>query len=84
MKNKSLHIAVLEDYNECFVSSTSDDLRIQVSRWLLTQSVTAPTDGEWAMTLGADNYNTKLASPSDDWISYYKTESNLGPQVITL
>ncbi len=82
MKNNSLHIAVLDDFNECFVSSTSDDLRIQVAGWLPTQSVAAPTDAEWAMTLGADNFDTELTSPSDDWISYYKTKSNLGPQAI--
>jgi len=77
MEKKYLHVAVIDDFNECFVSLNQEDLRSQVSLWLNQNSVAPPTDAEWELTLGADRYDVDLTSPAIGWISYYKTESKL-------
>jgi hypothetical protein len=77
MEKTQLHIAVIDDFNQCFVSFSEKDLRMQVSSWLLLNSVAAPTDAEWALTLGEDRYDVDLTTPAAGWISYYQTESKL-------
>jgi hypothetical protein len=72
-----LHVAVLDDFNECFVAYSEAGLRQQVSEWLLKHSVPVPTDAEWALTLGEDRYDVDLTTPADGWISYYMSESIL-------
>ena len=76
MGKNILHVAVIDDFNECFVSSNTEDLRAQVSRWLLTKSVAAPTDAEWEITLGEDRFDVELTTPAAGWISYYQAESS--------
>ena len=76
MGKNILHVAVIDDFNECFVSSNTEDLRTQVSRWLLTKSVVAPTDAEWEITLGEDRFDVELTTPAAGWISYYQAESS--------
>jgi len=77
MNNTVLHVAVLDDFNECFVDLNEADLRRQVAGWLQEHSVPVPTDAEWALTLGEDRYDVDLTTPADGWISYYQTESRL-------
>jgi hypothetical protein len=77
MEKKYLHIAIVDDFNECFVSFSEEDLRIQVSKWLLLNSISLPTDAEWALTLGEDRYDVDLTTPAAEWIFYYKIESKL-------
>jgi len=77
MEKKLLHVAVIDDFNECFVAFTEKELRAQVSDWLLLNATAAPTDAEWALTLGEDRYDVDLTTPAAGWISYYKTESKL-------
>ena len=77
VKMKKLHIAVIDDFNECFVAYNTDDLRDQVSAWLLLNSIPVPTDAEWALTLGEDTHEVSLTTPADGWISYYQAELKL-------
>ena len=77
MEQKILHVAVIDDFNECFVSYSDDELREQVSNWLLQNSVPPPTDAEWELILGEDRFDVDVATPALGWISYYKTESKL-------
>lgn len=77
MTTKNWHVAVIDDFNACFVSESKGDLQTQVSEWLVGNSVAVPTDAEWAMTFGEDRYDVDLTTPADGWISYYTTESRL-------
>ncbi len=74
---KNLHVAVIDDFNECFVSFSEEELRKQVSEWLLKKSIAVPTDAEWALALGEDRYDVDTITQVPGWISYYKTESRL-------
>ena len=75
MERTVLHVAVIDDFNRCFVSDTTPKLRAQVSAWLVQNKVAAPTDPEWALILGEDRYDVDLITPADGWISYYNTDS---------
>jgi hypothetical protein len=75
---KYLHVAVIEDYEECLVSYSEDGLRKQVINFLAVKKITPPTDAEWLICI--------LAKVDDDLatdnlalglITYYKTESML-------
>lgn len=77
MEQKELHVAVIDDYNECFVAYSESELRKQVSEWLVRNSVKPPTDVEWALILGEDRYEEDVDWIAEGWISYYKTESKL-------
>jgi hypothetical protein len=75
---KYLHVAIIEDYEECFVASTSDELRKQVAKWLAKESLLIPTDEEWAvLILAIEDRPVPTASPLLTPISYYKTKSRL-------
>ena len=81
MKQTFLHVAVLDDFNECFVSRTADCLREQVSEYLLRHSMMVPTDAEWALTLGEDRDEVNLTTPANGWITYYTASSKMaGPE----
>ena len=72
-----LHAAVIEDFEECFIGATEDDLREQVNTFLNMNSIVPPTDAEWAVCI--------LAKGEDDiplenitavgLISYYKIDA---------
>jgi len=75
---KYLHVAIIEDYEECLVASTSDGLRKQVAKWLAKNSLLVPTDEEWAvLILALEDRPLPTASPLLTPISYYKTKSRL-------
>jgi hypothetical protein len=72
---KYLHVAVIEDHEECFVSTSSDGLQKQVAAWLESQSLLVPTDEEWViLILALEDRPVPTASPLLTPISYYKTE----------
>ena len=74
-----LHAAVIEDFEECFICATEDDLREQVNTFLIKNSIAPPTDAEWAVCI--------LAKDDDDiplehitavgLISYYKVDARI-------
>ena len=72
-----LHAAVIEDFEECFISASEEGLHTQVNTFLSTNSIIPPTDAEWAVCI--------LAKSEDDipidnlgavgLITYYKVDS---------
>lgn len=73
-----LHVAIIEDYEECFVSSTLDGLQTQVAEWLRKKSKHVPSEEEWAaLVLALEDRPVPTASPILTLISYYKTEFRL-------
>jgi len=79
-----LHVAIIEHVELCFVSTSSDGLRSQVSEWLADHSLHVPTDEEWAICILADEARLSdehkiigSATPLLRPISYYKVESRL-------
>ena len=77
---KYLHVAVIEDYEECLVSHTEENLRNQVAAFLATKFITPPTDAEWAVCILAkvEDEIPIVNSVAVGLISYYKPESKLG------
>ena len=75
---KYLHVAVIEDFEECLVSETVEGLREQVIESLTRKSITPPTDDEWLVCILAE-VDTHIATDNLKLglISYYKTESRL-------
>lgn len=77
---KDLHVAVIEDSEECLVSYTEGDLREQVNEWLTEHSLPIPTNEEWAVCILAkeDRDISQVIRPGIlGSITYYKTESRL-------
>jgi hypothetical protein len=75
---KHLHVAIIEDYEECFVATSSDGLQKQVAEWLTQNSLLVPTDEEWVvLILALEDRPIPTTSPLLTPISYYKTESRL-------
>ena len=74
-----MHVAIIEDFEECLVSNTELGLRGQVIQSLAKKSIAAPSDEEWAdcvLSTQPGDIHTDYLSLS--MISYYKTESHLG------
>ena len=75
---KYLHVAIIEDSEECLVSHTEKGLREQVIDVLAKKSITPPTDEEWLVcVLGKVDDHIKTDNLTLGLISYYKTESKL-------
>ncbi len=75
---KYLHIAVIENFEECLVSNSEEGLRKQVSDFLIEKSIIPPTDEEWSVCILAKyDKNIKTDNLTLGLISYYKIESNL-------
>jgi hypothetical protein len=73
-----LHIAIIEDSEECLVSHTEEGLRKQVTDFLVGKSITPPTDEEWAVcVLAKDDGHIKTDNLALGLISYYKIESKM-------
>jgi hypothetical protein len=73
-----LHVAVVEDFEECFVSHTSDGLREQVAEFLTANSRIVPTDDEWVvLIMAAEDRELSEAPPFLTPVTYYTTESRL-------
>ena len=78
----NLHVVILEDFEECFVSNTEAGLREQVSESLTNKSIAPPTDQEWSVCiLSKGNEDFETSNLSLGLISYYKTDSRLGPKL---
>lgn len=78
---KVLHVAIIEDHEECLVSHTESDLRKQVDEWLTKHSLPIPTNEEWAVCiLAKEDRDVELVTVPTvlGSITYYKTESRLG------
>ena len=76
---KYLHVAVIEDFEECFVSYTEDGLKKQVIDFMSNKSLTPPTDEEWSVcVLGEAEDHIETDNLKLGLITYYKTESKLG------
>ena len=74
-----MHVAIIEDFEECLVSNTELGLRGQVIESLAKKSITAPTDEEWSdCVLSRVEGAIETDYLSLSMISYYKTESHLG------
>jgi len=73
-----LHVAVIEGYEECLVSHTSNKLYKQVLVWLALQMLPALTPEEWAACVIA-NEDKEICAKNHllGAITYYKTESHL-------
>ena len=75
----NLHVAIIEDFEECLVSNTELGLRNQVIDALAEKSITPPSDEEWSDCVKADDdYRIPTENPSLSLISYYKIESRIG------
>jgi hypothetical protein len=73
-----LHVAVIEGYEECLVSHTSNKLYQQVLLWLDHQTLPTLTPEEWAACIIAHEENEICAKNHLlGAITYYKTESHL-------
>ncbi len=75
-----MHVAILEDYEECFVSNTESGLRRQVIESFAKKSLPELTDEQWADCV-SPGYRGSITGDFLPFplISYYKTVSNLGP-----
>lgn len=76
---KYLHVAILENYEECLVSDSEEGLREQVADYLAAKSLAPLTDEEWSVCITAvvDRF-IPIDNLSAGLITYYKTESKLG------
>jgi hypothetical protein len=73
-----LHVAVVEDFEECFVSETSDGLREQVAEFLDLHSLIVPTNEEWVvLIMAAEDRELSTAPPFLTPVTYYTTKSRL-------
>ena len=73
-----LHVAILEDTQECFVSTTEQGLRVQVTSALDKKSIPAFTDDEWADCVKGDLSCDRAADCAPfGTIYYYRSESQL-------
>ena len=74
-----LHVALLDDTEECLVSYTESGLREQVSESLFKRSIPPLNDEEWADCVkGEDSCERGTDCTPFGVIYYYKTESKLG------
>lgn len=75
---KYLHVAVLEDYEECLVSGSVKGLRDQILESLGERSIIAPTDEEWLVCISAEaEWDIETENPILGGISYYKVQSKI-------
>lgn len=74
-----LHVAIIEDSEECLVSQTEAGLRQQVVESLAMRSITSLTDAEWSDCVKGIAHDgiTSDCLPFGV-IYYYKTKSKLG------
>jgi hypothetical protein len=79
---KYLHIAIVEDFEECLASHTEEGLREQVTDSLAKKSIGPLTDEEWANCVkGEPNDHITIDCLPFGAILYYKIESRLGEMV---
>ncbi len=75
---KYLHVAIIEDYEECLASHSEEGLREQVTQSLAKKNISPPTDEEWIICILAEiDSEIETDNLSLGLISYYKIESRL-------
>ena len=75
---KFLHVAIIEDYEECLASHSEEGLRKQVTASLSEKNIIPPTDEEWIICILAQiDGESETDNLSLGLISYYKIESKL-------
>lgn len=73
-----LHVAIIEDFEECLISRTQLGLREKVSAWLTAKSLPIPTDAEWAVcVLAEEDKLIEVKALTVGLISYYKADAQL-------
>ena len=74
-----LHAAVVEDFEVCFISANENDLREQVNTFLIANSITPPTDAEWAICVLAKSEEEIPIEhlTAVGLISYYKIDARM-------
>ena len=79
-----LHIAIIEEFDECLVDFTEQGLRKQVSESLTVKSLRIPTDEEWKICVEAEiDEQVMIDCGSLPVILYYKIVSKLGETITT-
>lgn len=83
---KYLHIAIIQDSEECLVSYTEEGLRKQLTDSLARKSIPPLTDAEWADCVKGELNNHDLTTDCLPFgiIYYYKTESKLSDMAATV
>jgi hypothetical protein len=75
---KYLHIAIIQDYEECLVDQTEEGLKKQVIDALVKKSLTPPTDEEWAVCILAKiDKDIEPDNLALGMVTYYMIESKL-------
>lgn len=73
-----LHVAIIEDLEECLISRTEDGLREQVVDFLTKKNIKPPTDEEWLVcVLAKEDRVIPIDTFAVGLITYYKTEEKL-------
>jgi len=73
-----LHVAIIEDFEECLISRTEDGLRTQVTDFLVTNNIKPPTDEEWLVSiLAKEDREIPIDTFAVGLITYYKVEDKL-------
>ena len=74
-----MHVAIIEDFEECLVSNTELGLRGQVISSLAKKSIAPPSDAQWGdCVLSGARGEIDSDYLALSLISYYKIESHLG------
>jgi hypothetical protein len=78
-KMNYLHAAIIEDFEECLIAANEDDLREQVNTFLIGNSITPPTDEEWAVCVLTKSEDTIPIEhlTAVGLISYYKVDARM-------
>lgn len=73
-----LHVAIIQDFEECLISRTEDGLRTQVAEFLAKNNIKPPTDEEWTVCiLAKEDRDVPLDTFALGLITYYKAEAKL-------
>ena len=73
-----LHVAIIEDFEECLISRTEEGLREQVVDFLKKNNIKPPTDEEWLVCVVAkEDREIPIDTYAVGLITYYKAEEKL-------
>ncbi len=73
-----LHVAIIEDFEECLISRSEDGLRTQVNEFLATNNIKPPTDEEWTVcVLAKEDREIPIDTFATGLITYYKAKAKL-------
>lgn len=73
-----LHVAIIEDFEECLISRSEDGLRTQVNEFLAINNIKPPTDEEWTVcVLAKEDREIPIDTFATGLITYYKAKAKL-------